>query len=704
MRRIALRALAIGLLVLAGCGDDGGSSSDATVTADSDVEEDFADAAPVADAGPVGDVVITPGISGRVTFDRVPVDLDLPDEDSRLDYDATFTAPVADAVVTLIIEGPGNIAMETTTDEDGRYRFEGPDLPPHAVRVRVYSSMLSPDYAVHDNTSGDAVYALDSEPVLAADGPVVDLHASSGWDGNRYTQGERAAAPFAILDTLRRLARRFEEVSDVELLPVRAGWSPLNRKTDGDNDTGAIGTTFWSNGSSTIYVLGDEDADTDEYDEHILTHEWGHYLMDRVSRDDSLGGSHSGGAALDARVAWSEGWSSALGAFLNAPVGGYGDTKGDGQQSGWSEDVEDNFEDCGDGDDGVFFECVSQSIAFDLLDPIASGGADHGDGVELGWDGAVDLITGPLVDDTASLITLATVLATAKAARPPQAAAIDVLSKLHGVDPVQDEFGTGQTSSDGGFSANLPLYHLVEIDGPGVAVKMQGHDHPGSRDNRAESNRFITFRGKGKPVLVRADADVDVDLFVFDAGHEIASEEGSDGHEVAEIAAKDGVLYVAAVQSWHDEPEAFTCQVTVTSATTGRSNARPPNAREHRHAKPGPPVTVRFERDGDAWVAVVASDRDLNHVVLEGYVLGVRGSHQTLHAGPILASDPLSLPLPSAPAGGRLAVWARARNHVAVFTSEASPLGRPGPRLGVLSTDPRYGEVVVLPSRTDARR
>ena len=39
-----------------------------------------------------------------------------------------------------------------------------------------------------------------------------------------------------------------------------------------------------------IYVLGAADNDTDEYDQHIVAHEFQHFLEDQVSRSDTPGG------------------------------------------------------------------------------------------------------------------------------------------------------------------------------------------------------------------------------------------------------------------------------------------------------------------------------------------------------------------------------------------------------------------------------
>jgi hypothetical protein len=56
-----------------------------------------------------------------------------------------------------------------------------------------------------------------------------------------------------------------------------------------------------------MFLLGKEDVDTDEFDTHVVVHEWGHYFESAVSRSDSPGGNHALGDLLDARLAFGEG-------------------------------------------------------------------------------------------------------------------------------------------------------------------------------------------------------------------------------------------------------------------------------------------------------------------------------------------------------------------------------------------------------------
>ena len=70
-----------------------------------------------------------------------------------------------------------------------------------------------------------------------------------------------------------------------------------------------------------IALMSDLAADTDEFDQHVIAHEFGHYIEYNFSRADNIGGSHGLGDKLDPRVAFGEGFGYAFAAIvLNDPV------------------------------------------------------------------------------------------------------------------------------------------------------------------------------------------------------------------------------------------------------------------------------------------------------------------------------------------------------------------------------------------------
>ncbi|MEZ4266607.1 MAG: calcium-binding EGF-like domain-containing protein [Myxococcota bacterium] len=77
----------------------------------------------------------------------------------------------------------------------------------------------------------------------------------------------------------------------------------------------AGGTSYFSGYDGKIYILG-SDEDTDEYDDPVLLHEYGHYLEFYLSRSDSPGGDHDG-SKTDPRLAWGEGYGTYIGCAIS---------------------------------------------------------------------------------------------------------------------------------------------------------------------------------------------------------------------------------------------------------------------------------------------------------------------------------------------------------------------------------------------------
>lgn len=274
-------------------------------------------------------------LNGKITYDYVPHHSDF----VGLDYSATEQRPIRGAVVELI-DASGQVKASTITSPDGTYSAEVEQNV--FVRVRVKAQLLntsSPawDFKVTDNTSNNALYVLDGE--LASSGTtdsVRDLNANSGWGGFDYT-GTRSAAPFAILDNVYTGIMRLMAAGNTKnFRPLELRWSSRNSAADGDYARGEIGTSFYD--GSAIYILGDANNDSDEYDAHVLLHEWGHYIESELFRNDSIGGDHADGKFLDMRVAMSEGFANAFsGIMINSAK--YSDASGIAQSAGFTFDI-----------------------------------------------------------------------------------------------------------------------------------------------------------------------------------------------------------------------------------------------------------------------------------------------------------------------------------------------------------------------------
>jgi hypothetical protein len=316
-------------------------------------------------------------VGGTVTYDHVPtrhaprVSLDYPNKQAR---------PVRRALVQAL-EGASSrtVLASTLTRDDGTYSMRLPGSFTYRIRVYAGSAVtghapdgLGPDHCagasweVHvvDNTQGQARYALESEPYSGSN-LAADLHAGLALDASGYT--DRAAAPFALLDILVSAMERVCGADPAVALPLlRVNWSPQNTNDSGSPWTGAISTSHYRQvqGVSNLFILGQEGVDTDEYDDHVITHELAHFLEDRLYRSDSIGGAHAGAQVLVPTVAFGEGYGNAFaGMTFNDPV--YVDTAGSRQANGFTIPVHE----APVGDDrGVYSETSVQYLLWSLYE------------------------------------------------------------------------------------------------------------------------------------------------------------------------------------------------------------------------------------------------------------------------------------------------------------------------------------------------
>ncbi len=254
-----------------------------------------------------------------------------------LNYVSTTDKPIRGVTIELL-DATGNTLATTQSDTLGDYSFTA--TSPQTMRVRVRAEMVAAnhDFRVRDNTNAYALYVVDSALFTpTASSTTMNMRAASGWGINSYT-GTRAAAPFALLDVAYAAQLKVATVAPTTVLPpLSIFWSPNNRPALGQLSEGNIGASFFtSNGfSRSMYILGAENTDTDEYDQPVVAHELGHFIQDALSRDDSVGGSHSAVDKLEMRLAFSEGWATAWAAMvLNNPV--YHDSSDARQANGFA--------------------------------------------------------------------------------------------------------------------------------------------------------------------------------------------------------------------------------------------------------------------------------------------------------------------------------------------------------------------------------
>ncbi len=437
-------------------------------------------------------------VSGKITFDRVPHN-----QNNGLNYGATRQDPARGVTVELV--DPANAVLASgVTDNTGDYSLtvaEGQN-----VRLRVRAELLASglpswDVVVVDNTAGDALYVVEGPAeVTAGANETRNLLAESGWGGGSYTT-DRSAAPFAILDSVYDAVQKvLAEDATLQFPPLTIHWSENNRPVSGDLARGEITTSFYTrrNQDSQIYLLGAQNQDTDEYDTHVVIHEWGHYFEDRFARSDSVGGPHSGGDRLDLRVAFSEGFGYALaGMVTDNPI--TRDSGGARQASGFQIDVEDdNFATnlSGNLNPGWYSEGSVQLILYDIYD----SNSDGVDTVSLGFGAILDALRGDFATDTA-VTSIYSFVEALQAGEPASAAAIDRLLEAKDIVGVgNDQYGTTETNNARNANDVLPIYTPIATNGvPQVVCSIGG--------NAAGVSQFGVFNKLSNRRLLRFTVD-----------------------------------------------------------------------------------------------------------------------------------------------------------------------------------------------------
>ena len=456
-------------------------------------------------------------VSGTLTYDRVP----FPANPNRtgLDYNNIVQMPIRQAPVELV-NAAGTVLASTVSDNNGDYSFDV--LSGQEVRVRVRSEVQQGapneiDMQVVDNTSGNALYAIQGALAeVPTSNQTRDLNADSGWGGSSYT-GVRAAAPFALLDTIYGTLEDFIAVdSEVDFPAFDVLWSTRNRAESGNVANGQIGTSSFTvaNGIPVIRILGDANSDTDEYDVHVVVHEFGHYFENSLSRADSIGGPHTSNDQLDARVAFGEGWGNALsGMILDDPL--YRDSFGTQQASGFNIDVENNFY----TSTGWYSEGSVQSILYDLFD-------DDDDGADTASFGLAPIygaFTDPAYESTEAFTTIFAFLEALDNQPGVTTAGITALTDAQDING-STGFGLGETNN-GGLTDALPVYLTLPTNG--TAVQTCSRNNFGTF-NKHGNRRYLEFdiptAGAYRVTMSRVSgpASSDPDFIIFRNGVGIA--------------------------------------------------------------------------------------------------------------------------------------------------------------------------------------
>ena len=213
----------------------------------------------------------------------------------------TYYKAVRYATVEIVDSVKYTPLASTVTDLSGNYSVSFSTDGLTQVYVRVISETSSqidkPDVQIQ-NLSG-SVYSANKSNFTPSGGiSTVDISISS----------DSVAGAFNMLDIFTSSGEFINSLSGGNTPPLKVYWEINN----------SFGTYYchgydinYCRFGEGIHVLNEPGGDTDEYDDDVLWHEYGHFAAAKFSKDDSQGGEHSlSDNTQDLRLAWSEGWGN----------------------------------------------------------------------------------------------------------------------------------------------------------------------------------------------------------------------------------------------------------------------------------------------------------------------------------------------------------------------------------------------------------
>ena len=526
-------------------------------------------------------ITVTNSIAAVTVAGKVELEFVLPNANCRgLNFNNIDIRPMR-AVTVQLIDNAGAILDSTVSGNDGSYSFANVDSNTQ-VRIRVRAELKrtgSPgwDVEVRDNTS-DITSPLGSRPLYVVEfgsfntGSTntsdADFVATTGWNTQTRTYtGTRAAAPFAILDAIYDgMLLVLTADANASFAPMDAFWSINNTLTSPSNiDAGELSSSFYRSDLDSLFLLGDANTDTEEFDDHVSVHEWGHYFEDNFSRSDSIGGAHSLGQSIDPRLAFGEGWATALAAMaLDEPQ--YCDTGVVGTSSGFGINTESENR----GSQGYYNEMSVATLIYDLYDT-NNDGADNG---SIGFGPIFNVMTGP--QRTTEAFTTLFSFATALRAEVGGAdlALVDALLTAENVNlPNVTIYADNQTTFPAGARDVDPVYTTIEPDGSVTSICTNSDFDNGRDGNKLSEHRFLkvtttsrstyTIKAEANPIPPDTTDDPDPDdptlprdrsdpdIFLWrDGGLVGLFNSGADDIEEDTTQSLPADTYVISLQEW----------------------------------------------------------------------------------------------------------------------------------------------------------
>ncbi|MCR9145484.1 MAG: DUF1554 domain-containing protein [bacterium] len=362
-------------------------------------------------------------VSGTLRYERPAINTTT----NRLDT-ATILSFPAGFVRVQLLDADNTPVATADADAAGNYSLSGSVRG--VFKIRMIAEMIrgaSPAYnvAVKNQAPGATVgssHTVDSSSVSNACGLScsVDLTAI---DSNR------GAGPFAILGTIRQsMDTILTAAPGTDFPQLHIKWRNFSNDGSYFARTASVCGTGVPN---CIVLLGNRGADSDEYDQHVVAHEFMHYVEANFSRSDSRGGAHGPNDLLEPRVAYSEGMANAIsGVIVGSAL--YVDTAAAG---GFNMNLESGSHSLR----GYYSEASIQSVVYDLFDANNEGL----DSLSLSFTDLYAAIVA--LKNTDSITWIHEFIGALKTARPGDSAAIDAILTTESL--ATTEAGEGDVSA-----------------------------------------------------------------------------------------------------------------------------------------------------------------------------------------------------------------------------------------------------------------
>ena len=250
-------------------------------------------------------------VTGQVTFARVPFG---PNLSSGLNYASPVQRPARGVTVRARDAGTQTVLATASSDDTGNYTLSVASNTTIAIEVVAQMQRTgTPSWNVRaqDGLTGSPYTYTLAGSFNSSAGGSHNVAIPTGISAAGVAAGARPSGPFAALDTIYQGMQTILGVAPNTTFPALiVDWGSQTE-----------GTFFTAGGGQHIALLSDLAEDTDEFDQHVVAHEFGHYIELNFSRADNIGGAHGLGDKLDIRVAFGEGFGYAFAAIvLNDPV------------------------------------------------------------------------------------------------------------------------------------------------------------------------------------------------------------------------------------------------------------------------------------------------------------------------------------------------------------------------------------------------